>query len=201
MCLRSCWVWEHVRCYSFAQDEPYDHVLRLFTTAVTRAVSVNPNTATEIFINEVDDGISFRVKSNYDYQCDITALVFDEIHWCWCQPWFDANTITSHTSIYDSSIYEALLRVVQRLIAQLPTLKNVLNVLVATGYLLKGERRIYIFNVVPNYTFQWTLAFLARIALISARTWLMLWLTYASEIYIYVWDQAIWKSQSKILLL
>ena len=37
-----------------AQDEPYDHVLQSFTTAVTRAVSVNPNIAIEVFINKVD---------------------------------------------------------------------------------------------------------------------------------------------------
>jgi Gtr1/RagA G protein conserved region len=50
------------------------------------------------------------------------------------------------TSIYDHSIYEALSRVVQRLIPQLPTLENLLNVLVSTCSMEKA----YLFDVVSK---------------------------------------------------
>jgi len=42
------------------------------------------------------------------------------------------------TSIYDHSIYEALSRVVRQLIPQLPTLENLLNVLVSTCSIRNG---------------------------------------------------------------
>jgi Ras-related GTP-binding protein C/D len=59
----------------------------------------------------------------------------------------DSIPIRYHlTSIYDHSIYEALSRVVQRLIPQLPTLENLLNVLVATCSMEKA----YLFDVVSK---------------------------------------------------
>ena len=38
------------------------------------------------------------------------------------------------TSIYDHSIFEAFSRVVQKLIPQLPTLENLLNILISVSY-------------------------------------------------------------------
>lgn len=59
----------------------------------------------------------------------------------------DSIQIRYHlTSIYDHSVYEALSRVVQRLIAQLPTLENLLNVLVSTCSMEKA----YLFDVVSK---------------------------------------------------
>ena len=49
-----------------AQDEPYDHVLQSFTTAVTRAVTVNPNIAVEVFINKVDGELFLSDESKYE---------------------------------------------------------------------------------------------------------------------------------------
>ncbi len=40
------------------------------------------------------------------------------------------------TSIYDHSIYEALSKVIQKLISQLPTLENLLNILCSVGILV-----------------------------------------------------------------
>ena len=128
-----------------AQDEPYDHVLQSFTTAVTRAVSVNPNIAIEVFINKVDGELFLSDESKYDCRRDIMTLVSDELTDAGVSP--DSMQIRYHlTSIYDHSIYEALSRVVQRLIPQLPTLENLLNVLVATCSMEKA----YLFDVVSK---------------------------------------------------
>jgi Ras-related GTP-binding protein C/D len=128
-----------------AQDEPYDHVLQSFTTAVTRAVSVNPNIAVEVFINKVDGELFLSDESKYDCRRDIMTLVSDELTDAGVSP--DSMHIRYHlTSIYDHSIYEALSRVVQRLIPQLPTLENLLNVLVATCSMEKA----YLFDVVSK---------------------------------------------------
>lgn len=73
------------------------------------------------------------------------AQVTDELTDAGVSP--DAMQIRYHlTSIYDHSIYEALSRVVQRLIPQLPTLENLLNVLVSTCSMEKA----YLFDVVSK---------------------------------------------------
>lgn len=128
-----------------AQDEPYDHVLQSFTNAVTRALQVNPNIAVEVFINKVDGELFLSDESKYDCRRDILSQMSDELADAGLSP--DAIQIRYHlTSIYDHSIYEALSRVVQRLIAQLPTLENLLNVLVSTCSMEKA----YLFDVVSK---------------------------------------------------
>jgi hypothetical protein len=128
-----------------AQDEPYDHVLQSFTNAVTRAIELNPNIAIEVFINKVDGELFLSDESKYDCRRDIMTQVTDELTDAGVSP--DSIHIRYHlTSIYDHSIYEALSRVVQRLIPQLPTLENLLNVLVSTCSMEKA----YLFDVVSK---------------------------------------------------
>jgi Ras-related GTP-binding protein C/D len=128
-----------------AQDEPYDHVLQSFTNAVTRALQLNPNIVIEVFINKVDGELFLSDESKYDCRRDIMTQVTDELTDAGVSP--DSIHIRYHlTSIYDHSIYEALSRVVQRLIPQLPTLENLLNVLVSTCAMEKA----YLFDVVSK---------------------------------------------------
>ena len=44
------------------------------------------------------------------------------------------------TSIYDHSIYEAFSKIIQKLIRELPTLENLLNVLCQVIYIYKKQR-------------------------------------------------------------
>lgn len=128
-----------------AQDEPYDHVLQSFTNAVTRALELNPSIVVEVFINKVDGELFLSDESKYDCRRDIMTQVSDELTDAGVSP--DNIHIRYHlTSIYDHSIYEALSRVVQRLIPQLPTLENLLNVLVTTCSMEKA----YLFDVVSK---------------------------------------------------
>jgi Ras-related GTP-binding protein C/D len=128
-----------------AQDEPYDHVLQSLTNAVTRALEQNPNIVIEVFINKVDGELFLSDESKYDCRRDIMTQVTDELTDAGVSP--DSIHIRYHlTSIYDHSIYEALSRVVQRLIPQLPTLENLLNVLVSTCSMEKA----YLFDVVSK---------------------------------------------------
>ncbi|KAK9453718.1 Gtr1/RagA G protein conserved region-domain-containing protein [Dipodascopsis uninucleata] len=105
-----------------SQDE-YINSLANLHSIVVQAVQVNPSINIEVFIHKVD-GLSedFRL----DAQRDITQRVTDEL--------LDVGlvnvSISFHlTSIFDHSIYEAFSRVVQKLIPQLGTLENLLNVL------------------------------------------------------------------------
>ena len=121
-----------------AQDEPYDHVLQSFTTVVTRALNVNPNGITvEVFINKVDGELFLSDESKYDCRRDIMTQVTDELTDVGIPD--GSLAIRYHlTSIYDHSIFEAMSRVSQRLIPQLPVLENLLNVLTATCSMVSG---------------------------------------------------------------
>lgn len=46
------------------------------------------------------------------------------------------------TSIYDHSIFEAFSKVVQKLIPQLPTLENLLNIFISVSNLLLDEKKM-----------------------------------------------------------
>jgi Ras-related GTP-binding protein C/D len=128
-----------------AQDEPYDHVLQSFTNAVTHLLEYNPNCAIEVFIHKVDGELFLSDETKYDCRRDIVAQVSEELADAGVDP--NAIQIRYHlTSIYDHSIYEALSRVIQKLIPQLPTLENLLNVLVNTCSMEKA----YLFDVVSK---------------------------------------------------
>lgn len=128
-----------------AQDEPYDHVLQSLTHAVTHALSMNPHITIEVFINKVDGELFLSDETKYDCRRDIVAQVSEEL----ADAGVDSNAIPIRyhlTSIYDHSIYEALSRVIQKLIPQLPTLENLLNVLVNTCSMEKA----YLFDVISK---------------------------------------------------
>jgi len=128
-----------------AQDEPYDHVLQSFTTAVTHALETHPNIFVEVFIHKVDGELFLSDDSKYDCRRDVMTQVADELAEAGVPP--DSVHVRYHlTSIYDFSIYEALSKVVQRLIPALPTLENLLNVMVSTCSMEKA----FLFDVVSK---------------------------------------------------
>ena len=97
---------------------------------MTRAYQVNQNIKFEVFIHKVD-GLSDDRK--LEAQRDIHGRATDDLA--------DAGLEGIHlsfylTSIYDHSIFEAFSRVVQKLIPQLPTLENLLNILISVSYSL-----------------------------------------------------------------
>lgn len=131
-----------------AQDEPYDHVLQHFTETVKRAARANPHIAIEVFINKVDGELFLSDEAKYDCRRDVMQQVSDELADAGVMP--DSVQISYHlTSIYDHSVFEAFSRVVQKLIPQLPTLENLLNVLVSTcamekAFLFDVASKLYI---------------------------------------------------------
>ena len=97
-----------------------DALMKLNQT-VTRAYKVNPNIRFEVFIHKVD-GLSDDHK--IEAQRDIHQRANDEL----MEEGFDSVNLSFYlTSIYDHSIFEAFSKVVQKLIPQLPTLENLLN--------------------------------------------------------------------------
>lgn len=108
----------------YLQDDYIDALMKLNLT-VTRAYKVNPNIRFEVFIHKVD-GLSDDHK--IEAQRDIHQRANDEL----MEEGFDSVNLSFYlTSIYDHSIFEAFSKVVQKLIPQLPTLENLLNIFVS----------------------------------------------------------------------
>jgi len=122
-----------------AQDDYMDALNRLHDT-VTRAHKVNPSLRFEVFIHKVD-GLSDDTK--IETQRDIHQRANDEL--------MDSGMEQIHlsfylTSIYDHSIFEAFSKVVQKLIPQLPTLENMLNMFISNS----GIEKAFLFDVLSK---------------------------------------------------
>lgn len=107
-----------------ARDD-YIEALAKLNQTVTKAYKVNSRIKFEVFIHKVD-GISDDFKM--ETQRDIHQRATDDL----ADAGLDQILLSFHlTSIYDHSIFEAFSKVVQKLIPQLPTLENLLNILVS----------------------------------------------------------------------
>ncbi|KAM9776737.1 ras-related GTP-binding protein C-like isoform 1-T1 [Syngnathus typhle] len=122
-----------------AQDD-YMEALEKLQVTVSRAYKVNPDINFEVFIHKVD-GLSDDHK--IETQRDIHQRANDDLA--------DASLEKVHlsfylTSIYDHSIFEAFSKVVQKLIPQLPTLENLLNIFISHS----GIEKAFLFDVVSK---------------------------------------------------
>eukprot|EP00039_Didymoeca_costata_P029223 m.23708 g.23708 ORF g.23708 m.23708 type:complete len:352 (-) comp7533_c0_seq2:5060-6115(-) len=122
-----------------AQDDYMESLARLHTT-VLKAYKINPHVTFEIFIHKVD-GLSddHRIETTRD----IHQRVNDELEHAGIP---DIHLSFHLTSIYDHSIFEAFSKVVQKLIRQLPTLENLLNVFNTSS----GIEKSFLFDVVSK---------------------------------------------------
>jgi Ras-related GTP-binding protein C/D len=122
-----------------AQDDYMEALERLHTT-VTKAHKSNPRINFEVFIHKVD-GLSEDYKM--ETQRDIHQRATDDL----VDSGFEQVHLSFHlTSIYDHSIFEAFSKVVQKLIPQLPTLENLLNIFISNSSIEKA----FLFDVVSK---------------------------------------------------
>jgi len=123
-----------------AQDDYLEALGKLHAT-VTKAYQVNPNIRFEVFIHKVD-GLSDDTKM--ETQRDIHQRATDDVIEAGLE--LQVNLSFYLTSIYDYSIFEAFSKVVQKLIPQLPTLENLLNIFVSNSQIEKA----FLFDVVSK---------------------------------------------------
>ncbi|KAI5813981.1 Gtr1/RagA G protein conserved region-domain-containing protein [Pyronema omphalodes] len=122
-----------------AQDEILDPLSRLHSTIIALQRSY-PMINIEVFIHKVD-GLSDEYK--LDTMRDIMQRTQDEL----ADAGFDNVQISYHlTSIYDHSIFEAFSKVIQKLLPQLGTLENLLNVLCSNS----GIEKAFLFDVLSK---------------------------------------------------
>ena len=123
-----------------AQDDYLEALAKLNIT-VAKAYHVNPQIRLEVFIHKVD-GLSDDTKM--DTQRDIHQRATDDL----TESGLEQHVHLSFylTSIYDHSIFEAFSKVVQKLIPQLPTLENLLNVFISNSQIEKA----FLFDVISK---------------------------------------------------
>ncbi|KAJ3373760.1 hypothetical protein HDU91_004296 [Kappamyces sp. JEL0680] len=118
-----------------AQDDFID-ALQLLYSSVIMAYKANPSIAFEVFIHKVD-GLSDDHK--IEIQHEIHQRLNDELS----EAEFEIHLSFHLTSIYDHSIFEAFSKVIQKLIVELPTLENLLNILCSNS----GIEKTFLFDV------------------------------------------------------
>lgn len=125
-----------------AQDDPSTDALGKLHELVECARELNENINYEVFIHKVDGDLFLSEDLKIDCQRDIQQQVALELE--------DANLDIQFsfylTSIYDHSIFEAFSKVVQKLIPQLPSIENLLNILIAECEIEKA----FLFDVVSK---------------------------------------------------
>ncbi|GAB6019204.1 hypothetical protein CHUAL_000818 [Chamberlinius hualienensis] len=121
-----------------AQDD-YTEALAKLNLTLRKAFAVNPNINFEVFIHKVD-GLSDDNK--IETQRDIHQRANDDL----IDNGLDIHLSFYLTSIYDHSIFEAFSKVVQKLIPQLPTLENLLNIFISNS----GIEKAFLFDVVSK---------------------------------------------------
>jgi len=123
-----------------AQDD-YLEALGKLNTTVTNAYQVNPKIKFEVFIHKVD-GLSDDTKM--ETQRDIHQRATDDLAEAGLEQKIQLSFYL--TSMYDHSIFEAFSKVVQKLIPQLPTLENLLNIFISNS----GIEKAFLFDVVSK---------------------------------------------------
>jgi len=122
-----------------AQDDYLEAVSRLNRTILI-VQQYYPNINIEVFIHKVD-GLSDEYRS--DTFQDIVQLISDELSDAGYE---NAPVHYYLTSIYDYSVFEAFSKVIQKLIPQLSTLENLINILANNS----GMEKTYLFDVLSK---------------------------------------------------
>jgi Ras-related GTP-binding protein C/D len=130
-----------------AQEDDYEDALPKLVETISTAYQINPNIHFEVFLHKVDgDFMSEETKT--ERQQGIQQYVSTEVK---DEDGRKMDILVSYylTSIYDHSALEALSKVVQKLVPQLPTLNNLLDILIAScnidkSYLVDVVTKLYI---------------------------------------------------------
>ncbi|KAL7314269.1 GTP-binding protein gtr2 [Mucor circinelloides] len=123
-----------------AQDD-YSNALHRLQYTIVKVWQVNPGITFEILVHKVD-GLSEEYRD--DVKIDIIRKMqeflvdIDEEQ--------NIHLLYHLTSIYDNSIYEAFSKIIQKLIRELPTLENLLNILRANS----GVEKAYLFDTLTK---------------------------------------------------
>eukprot|EP00306_Pavlova_sp_CCMP459_P014247 CAMPEP_0185198018 /NCGR_PEP_ID=MMETSP1140-20130426/41828_1 /TAXON_ID=298111 /ORGANISM="Pavlova sp., Strain CCMP459" /LENGTH=367 /DNA_ID=CAMNT_0027765185 /DNA_START=31 /DNA_END=1134 /DNA_ORIENTATION=- len=120
------------------QDDYSESISRL-QAALVVAAHANPHLTAEVFVHKSD---SFSEDQKFEAQRDVHEQLAQEM----ANSRLNVPLRVFLTSIYDQSVFEALSKVVQKLLPQLPTLQNLMDALLAK---CAGEKA-FLFDLVSK---------------------------------------------------
>eukprot|EP00033_Pygsuia_biforma_P002550 GCRY01002821.1.p1 GENE.GCRY01002821.1~~GCRY01002821.1.p1 ORF type:complete len:366 (-),score=101.36 GCRY01002821.1:272-1369(-) len=122
-----------------SQDD-YNEALSLLQDTVEKVHMIAPKVPVEVFLHKMD-GLPDDTRS--DVQRDIQQQTLEDL----ADAGIDDVALTFHlTSIYDHTVFEAFSKVIQKMLPQLPTLENLLNILNSNCLIDKS----FLFDVVSK---------------------------------------------------
>lgn len=125
-----------------AQEEPYHDALALAKKVIEASHKINPKISFDILIHKVDGDNFYSDDQKTEIQRDIHSKLTEDL-----SEKIDAQIAFHCTSIYDHTVFEAMSKVVQKLIPnQLPILEQALDMLVSNSRMEKA----YLFDVVSK---------------------------------------------------
>ncbi|CAD7971520.1 unnamed protein product [Amoebophrya sp. A120] len=122
------------------QQEALKHCHRLITKVYDRL----PKTSFEIFVHKTDGDYFIQEENKQELQQEIHQKLIDDYHLYETCP--NVHVTFHATSIYDHSVFEAMSKVVQKLIPELPVLEQLIDLLVTNCRMEKG----FLFDVVSK---------------------------------------------------
>lgn len=122
-----------------AQDE-YGESLSRLTTTIINLQNTFPHINVEVFVHKTD---SLNEDFRSDVFQDITQRVTDDLN---DAGYINPNVSYHLTSIYDSSVFEALSSVIQKLIPELDVLQSLLDTLINNS----GMTKAYLFDILSK---------------------------------------------------
>ncbi|CAD7964736.1 unnamed protein product [Amoebophrya sp. A25] len=124
------------------ENQSYYNALAYAKRVITGVYMKNPKVYFEIFIHKVDGDMFLHEENRNAVQSDIHSRLTDELY-STCP---DLQISFHVTSIYDHSVFEAMSKVVQKLIVELPVLEQLIDLLVTNCRIEKG----FLFDVVSK---------------------------------------------------
>eukprot|EP01066_Platyproteum_vivax_P007665 Platyproteum_vivax@DN3055_c0_g1_i1.p1 len=125
-----------------AQDEPYDAALQYCVSVIQKAWSVNRDVLIEVFIHKMDGDLFVMEQHKEECQRDITSKLEDEL----IERNVAAQMTVYSTSVFDHSIYEAMSKVLQKMVPSLGAVETLLDHLTTTCRF----DRVFLFDVVSK---------------------------------------------------
>lgn len=129
-----------------AQDEPYTEALDRCSSIFHAVYRKNNKVNFNVFIHKVDGELFLVEDHKAETQTDIHTRLIELLFNTQGEHAFDGQVFFHCTSIYDHSLFEAMSKVVQSLMPELPELEELLDCLVTNCRIEKG----FLFDVVSK---------------------------------------------------
>jgi Ras-related GTP-binding protein C/D len=124
-----------------AQVDNQEEALSTAKRTIEFAYKINPKVSLEVFIHKIDGDQFFSDDHKTEIQREIRAKLTDDL-----QDKVDAQINYHCTSLYDHSVYEALSKVVQKVVPHLELLERCLDLLITQSRMDKA----FLFDVVSK---------------------------------------------------